>query len=183
MNLISTSRLTSAAFNSRFYTRLAAALFLIVLLALPASAQQQEWPRAQTADLMALRVSTSPAERKLSFNLLLLSRDARHASVSAFASSMNLSSVNPDGTINVEVNAYLSPSLMASPVMADIVRTNGPVPLHAYLTDHLQVRVTGNQLLDLAANPNVLSIREVGSNDASVAVPSTEKSQVNLAAR
>jgi hypothetical protein len=151
-------------------TKLMALLLCLVLLTLPALAQAHEWPKDQTPDIIALRSSSSPAEKKLSFNLLLLSRRARHASLGSLATFVDTSYVAPDGTVTVEVVAYISPSLMASPVMASIVRVNGAITENAYVSDHLHVRVTQSQLLDLAANPNVWSIREADStapaNDA-----------------
>jgi hypothetical protein len=144
-------------------TKFAAALLFTALLVLPMSAQTHEWPKDQSADTMALRSSASPAEKKLSFNLLLLSRQARHASLGAFASAVDTSVVAADGTVTVEVIAYISPSLMVCPVMADIIRVNGAITETAYISDHLHIRVSQSQLLDLAANPNVWSIRDAGS--------------------
>ena len=169
------SRSTADSLTANRFTKLAAFAFTAILLTFPAQAQfrvqaqtpvstppaaeSSVWP-SHSSDLMALRASSSPAERKLSFNLFLISRNARHAPLGALASSLDSKDLNPDGTITVEVNAYLSPSLMASPIMAAIVRENGAIPLPAYVSDHLYVRVRQSQLLDLAANPNVLAIRE-----------------------
>ncbi|MCU1324202.1 MAG: peptidase and in kexin sedolisin [Acidobacteriaceae bacterium] len=161
MSIYLSSCSARSAHTSSFYGSLFFVLLLAALLASPASAQQTEWPKDGSADLVALRGSTSPAERKLSFNLLLISRAARHARVGSFTPSLDPNSMNPDGTVNVEVIAYLSPSLVASPVMAEVLRVNGAIPLSAYISDHLQVRLSKAQLLDLAANPNVLTIREV----------------------
>jgi hypothetical protein len=129
----------------------------------PAVAQSQsnDWPRQQTPDLIALRSSSSPAERKLSFNLFLLTRQARKAPLGLFASMIDTSEVNPDGTVTVDITAYLSPSLMASPIMANVVRINGAISEPAYISDHLRAKVYKWQLLDLAANPNVFSIRDI----------------------
>jgi hypothetical protein len=122
------------------------------------------WPKQQTPDLIALRESSSPAEKKLSFNLLLLTREVRKAPLGSFASMLDTSQVNPDGTVTVDITAYLSPSLMASPVMAKVVAINGgTISEPAYISDHLRAKVYKWQLLDLAANPNVLSIRDVDS--------------------
>jgi hypothetical protein len=120
--------------------------------------KSNDWPMQETADLIALRGSSSPAERKLSFNLFLLSRQARKAPLGSYASMVDTHEVNPDGTVTVDILAYLSPSLMASPVMADIVRKNGAISPEDYASDHLRVRVTQSQLLELAANPNVLTV-------------------------
>ena len=127
--------------------------------------QANDWPKQQTPDLIALRESSSPAEKKLSFNLFLLTRQIRNAPLGSFASMVDTSEVNADGTVTVDITAYLSPSLMASPVMANVVRINGgTISEPAYVSDHLRAKVYKWQLLDLAANPNVLSIRDVSSS-------------------
>jgi hypothetical protein len=129
-----------------------------------APAQPNGWPKQQTPELAALRLSSSPAEKKLSFNLLLLTREVRKAPLGSFASMLDTSEVNADGTITVDITAYLSPSLMASPIMAKVVEINGgTISEPAYVSDHLRAKVYKWQLLDLAANPNVLSIRDVNS--------------------
>jgi hypothetical protein len=128
-------------------------------------APPSDWPKQQTPELTALRLSSSPAEKKLSFNLLLLTRQVRKAPLGSFASMLDTSEVNADGTVTVDITAYLSPSLMASPVMANVVRINGgTISEPAYVSDHLRAKVYKWQLLDLAANPNVLSIRDVDSS-------------------
>jgi hypothetical protein len=130
-----------------------------------APAPPNGWPKQQTPDLIALRESSSPAEKKLSFNLFLLTRQVRKAPLGSFASMLDTSEVNADGTVTVDITAYLSPSLMASPVMANVVRINGgTISEPAYVSDHLRAKVYKWQLLDLAANPNVLSIRDVDSS-------------------
>ncbi len=144
-------------------------------------AQPNGWPKQETPDLLALLESSSPAEKKLSFNLLLLTRQVRKAPLGAFASMLDTSEVNADGTVTVDITAYLSPSLMASPVMAKVVAINGgTISEPAYVSDHLRAKVYKWQLLDLAANPNVLSIRDVDSaangpsmaaNTAAAAIP------------
>jgi hypothetical protein len=136
-----------------------------------------DWPTAQTPDLIALRVASSPAEKKLSFNLLLLTRKNRKAPLTPIDSMLDSSVLNSDGSVNVDIVAYLSPSLMASPVMENVVRSNGgSIPLPAYISDHFQAKVYPAQLLDLAANPNVLAIRDMSnanmaSNAHSPAIP------------
>jgi hypothetical protein len=161
-------------FAHPWFRALSAAIITATLFC-PAVAQSQsqskDWPRQENADTIALRSSSSPAEKKLSFNLLLLTRQVRKAPLGPFASMLDTSEVNPDGTVTVDIIAYLSPSLMASPVMANVVRVNGAIPLPAYVSDHLRAKVYKWQLLDLAANPNVLSIHDVNTaaNDPSMA--------------
>jgi hypothetical protein len=174
-----------------------AALAALAAIAIPASAQfhvqesqtavvqapadPRGWPATQAADLIALRSSSSPAEKKLSFNLFLITRKDRNALIASFTPLMDTRPVNSDGTINVEISAYLSPSLMASPVMERIVRANGgSIPVPAYVSDRFQARVTPRQLLDLAANPNVLFIRDINyaPSNASVTPSSAPLAQM-----
>jgi hypothetical protein len=153
--------------NAWFKVFIAAVITLVILFPTVARAQSQaqsnDWPKQQTPDLIALRGSSSPAERKLSFNLFLLTRQVRKAPLGSFAAMVDTRKVNPDGTVTVDIIAYLSPSLMASPVMASVVRINGAISEPAYVSDHLRARVYKWQLLDLAANPNVLSIHDVNA--------------------
>jgi hypothetical protein len=152
---------------------------------LPATpVEMHGWPDALTPDLIALLSTSSPAERKLSFNLFLITRKQRKAPIAAFASLMDTRAMNPDGSVNVEIIAYLSPSLMASPVMEHIVRVNGgSIPLPAYVSDRFQAKVYPWQLLDLAANPNVLSIRDIDSAPVNARVAPGTAPLYMLAAR
>jgi hypothetical protein len=135
-----------------------------------APAETHGWP-FMSPDLVALRSSSSPAEKKLTFNLFLITRHDRNALIAPFTSLMDTHSVNADGTVNVEISAYLSPSLMANPVMERVVMVNGgEIPEHAYETDLFQARVTPRQLLDLAANPNVVTIRDINSAPVNASV-------------
>jgi hypothetical protein len=166
-NLPSHSEDGSQFANAWFKILSAAVVVATLLCPLIAQAQSQlqsnDWPKQQTADLIALRGSSSPAERKLSFNLFLLTRQVRKAPLGSFASMVDTREVNPDGTVTVDIIAYLSPSLMASPVMVNVVRINGAISEPAYVSDHLRAKVYKWQLLDLAANPNVLSIHDVNA--------------------
>ncbi len=152
---------------------------------LPAApVEMHGWPDALTPDLIALRSTSSPAERKLSFNLFLITRKQRKAPIAAFSSLMDTRPMNPDGSVNVEIIAYLSPSLMASPVMEHIVRVNGgSIPLPSYVSDRFQAKVYPWQLLDLAANPNVLSIRDIDSTPVNASLAPDRAPLYMLAAR
>jgi hypothetical protein len=161
MNANLPSRPTVASQVPASWFGIFAAALAAILLAFPLSARAADWPKQQSPELVALRSSSSPAEKKLSFNLLLLSRGARNAPLGSLASMVDSSAVNPDGTLTVDIVGYLSPSLIASPVMEEVVRLNGAIPLSAYVSDHLRVRVSKRQLLDLAANPNVLAIQDM----------------------
>ena len=103
----------------------------------------------------------------MSFDLVLLSRKAHNAPLGSFAALVDTSEIDAHGFITVDITAFLSPSLMASPVMADIVRDNGAISLEAYTTDHLHARLRQKELIDLAANPNVWEIRSPNAGPAS----------------
>jgi len=152
---------------------------------LPAApVEMHGWPDALTPDLIALRSTSSPAERKLSFNLFLITRKQRKAPIDGFASLVDTRAMNPDGSVNVEIIAYLSPSLVASPVMEHIIRVNGgSIPLPAYVSDRFQAKVYPWQLLDLAANPNVLSIRDIDSAPVNASIAPEKAPLFMLAAR
>ncbi len=122
---------------------------------------------SQYTDAAALRRSFSPAEKKMSFDLVLLSRKAHNAPLGSFAALVDTSKIDANGFVTVDITAFLSPSLMADPVMTNIVRDNGAISLEAYTTDHLHARLHQKQLIDLAANPNVSAIRSPGAGPAS----------------
>jgi hypothetical protein len=150
------------------------AAIAISIASLSSSAAAQSAPVAQSmasgtqyTETAALRQSFSPAEKKMSFDLVLLSRKAHHAPLGAFAALVDTSEVDANGFVTVDIVAFLSPSLMVSPVMADIVRDNGAISLEAYTTDHLHARLQQKQLIDLAANPNVWTIRSTSAGPAS----------------
>jgi hypothetical protein len=149
----------------------------------PMPVQARDWPAAEAAALVALRGTSSPAEKKLSFNLFLLSRKARNGPLGSFATLLDSSQVGANGTLIVDITAYLSPSLMASPLVAKIVRENGGIPRPAYESDHLRARVSQRELLDLAANPNVLSITDFDSTKPAAAMASITSAPAISAAR
>ena len=102
----------------------------------------------------------------MSFDLVLLSRKAHNAPLGSFAALVDTSEIDANGFVTVDITAFLSPSLMADPVMANIVRDNGAITLEAYSTDHLHARLHQKQLIDLAANPNVWAIRSTSAGPA-----------------
>lgn len=147
----------------------------IAVVSFSSSARAQSVPAAgqsthsgsQYTDAASLRRSFSPAEKKMSFDLVLLSRKAHNAPLGSFAALVDTSEIDANGYVTVDITAFLSPSLMASPVMADIVRNNGAISLEAYTSDHLHARLHQKQLIDLAANPNVWAIRSMTAGPAS----------------
>jgi hypothetical protein len=132
-----------------------------------ASAAGQSTHSSQYTDAASLRRSFSPAEKKMSFDLVLLSRKAHNAPLGSFAALVDTSEIDANGYVTVDITAFLSPSLMASPVMADIIRDNGAISVEDYTTDHLHARLHQKQLIDLAANPNVWAIRSPSAGPAS----------------
>ena len=104
---------------------------LVILASFPALAQLSESAQKQIAEVLAFKQSFSPAEQKMSSNLVLLSRKARHiplGNLERFATA-----ANPDaqGKVAVDIGADLSPALMSSRVMSNIIGTDA-VPQHSY---------------------------------------------------
>jgi hypothetical protein len=170
VNSHSVSPSTAAPRTSVWFT-IAAVATVITSLYSPATAQSAH-SVSQYTDAAALRRSFSPAEKKMSFDLVLLSRKAHNAPLGSFAALVDSSQIDSNGFVTVDITAFLSPSLMASPVMADIIRENGAISLEAYTTDHLHARLHQKQLIDLAANPNVWAIRSASGG------PSSSTSQI-----
>ncbi len=165
MNFHSVSSRTTILF---FFVAIVIGLFCSSARAQSTSAAAQTTHSvSQYTDAASLRRSFSPAEKKMSFDLVLLSRKAHNAPLGSFAALVDTSEIDANGYVTVDITAFLSPSLMASPVMADIIRDNGAISLEAYTSDHLHARLHQKQLIDLAANPNVWAIRSTSAGPAS----------------
>jgi len=131
------------------------------LIVVPSYAQLSNAAAKQIAEVIAFKKTFSPAEQKMSSSLVLASRKARHmplGNLARFADNGKIS--DSQGMLLVEVGADLSPSLMSSNVMSGVVKDNGQVPQQAYAEGHIRARVHASKLLELAAHPDVKSLRE-----------------------
>jgi hypothetical protein len=157
-------------FLASSFSRVCTTIAAIAIISLSSSANAQSHTAPSTSqytDAASLRRSFSPAEKKMSFDLVLLSRKAHNVPLGSFAALVDTSEIDANGFVTVDIIAFLSPSLMADPVMADIVRDNGAISLEAYTSDHLHARLQQKELIDLAANPNVRAIRSSSAGPAS----------------
>jgi hypothetical protein len=153
------SRLIRNSFGS---FKMLAAFAFAVLICAPLHAQISASASQQIAEILAFKKTFTPAEQKMSSNLVLASRKAQHIPLGNLARFLDTKLVeDAQGGLQVEIGADLSPALMSSPVMTSIVRANGnDVPQHAYAQRHLRAHVHPSQLLELAAQPDVKYIRE-----------------------
>ncbi|WP_213804376.1 S8 family serine peptidase [Granulicella sp. dw_53] len=132
------------------------------LVCTPSQGQISESASKQIAEVLAFKKTFSPAEQKMSSNLVLASRSARHIPLGNLARFLDTARLTDSaGRLQVEIHGNLSPALMSSAVMTDVVRAGGgDVPQSAYAQRHLHAHVQASQLLELAANPDVMSIQE-----------------------
>jgi hypothetical protein len=132
---------------------------LFILASFPALAQLSESAQKQIAEVLAFKQTFSPAEQKMSSNLVLLSRKARHIPLGNLERYVTAGKPDAQGKVAVDIGADLSPALMSSRVMSNIIGTD-TVPQHAYGMGRLRGHVNPSQLLELAANSDVKFIRE-----------------------
>ena len=135
------------------------------LLSVPARAQFTLDVQKEIAKIYEFKKSFSPAEKKMTTGLVLLSRQARNIPLNGLEKYVSSTATS----MTVEIGAELTPSLMSSDVMNDIVMASGvDVPAQAYADKHLRARVNPSQLLDLASNPDVkfLSEADVATTNA-----------------
>lgn len=116
--------------------------------------------KKQIAEVLAFKRTFSDAERKMSFNLVLLSRQSRGQLPRSLA-RLATTHFDAGGALAVDLHADLSPSLMTSPAMSSIVRMDGEIPQHAFSTHHVHAHVKAADLLALAANADVQSISDL----------------------
>ena len=151
----------SAGFAARLRIAVSALTlaFVPALAVAPASAQQiGEAAKKQISEVLAFKRTLSPAEQKMSTNLVLASRLAQHQSLGPLAHFVPSGST---GKLLVEVKGNLSPSLMTAPAMSGVSKVNGAVAQSAFSSGRVQVTVTPAQLLELASHADVSSLHEV----------------------
>ena len=114
----------------------------------------------QMLEVVAFKKTFTEAEKKMSFNLVLLSRQAHHQPLGSMAHLINRRAIDGTGKVLVDVTADLSPSLMSSPAMATAKQIDGDVPQSAYSSRRLMTHVAATDLLGLASHSDVHTIRE-----------------------
>lgn len=143
--------------------RLAVFSLALLLVGLPcASAAGQtigEAAQRQVSEVNAFKASFTPAEKKMSFTLVLASRAAQGKPLGALARFLP-GTPGPAGTLDVEVSGQLSPSLLTSTAMRNAETIDGQVPSSALAAGRARAHVTPAQLLELASHPDVTAIRQ-----------------------
>ncbi len=123
-------------------------------------AQMSASAQREMAEVYALKQSLSPAERKLSTNLLLLSRAAGGKKLGALSRFADPGIRDAKGQLLVEVQGRMTPALMTSRSMRGVDLVDGTVPAEAFRTGHVRARVSAGELLDLASQADVSYVRE-----------------------
>ncbi len=114
----------------------------------------------QLAEVATFKNTFTDAEKKMSFNLILLSRQAHHQPLGSLARLVDPSPIDSTGKVVVDLGADLSPSLMNSPIMNSARQIDGDVPQSAFSTHRLRTHVAAADLLGLAASSDVRTLRE-----------------------
>ena len=142
--------------------RFAAPLCLTALALLPSvvHAQISDSAAKQIAEIMALKKSFTPSEQKMSFNLVLLSREAQGTLPDSLKSLIDRSDVDSNGQPIVLVDGYVGPSLLANDAMYGVEKVDGKVPAAAYASGKVRAHVDAEDLADLAASSDVKQLRD-----------------------
>ena len=143
---------------------LPSALLLSSLAVACTSYAQSNAPIAPSAmkeiqEIYAFKATYTPAEQKMSSDLVVASRLAAGKSVgimSRFASSLKK---DASGHILVDVLGYASPGLLKSSAVASFDKVAGSEPAANYQHSHLVAHVSANKLAELAAQSDVTSLR------------------------
>jgi hypothetical protein len=145
-----------------------ATLFFLTLIAVPSYAQISDSASNQIAEVLAFKKTFSPAEQKMSSNLVLLSRRARHIPLGDLAKFINEGKPDAQGRVMVTIGADLSPSLMSSRVMRNIIQTDGQIPQLDVREGRIRGHVHPADLLELAGHPDVKFIHEATGSRTNV---------------
>ena len=135
-------------------------LFFFALASASSFAQISDSASNQISEILAFKKTFSPAEQKMSSNLVLLSRRARHMPLGNLAKFINEGKTDAQGRVMVTIGADLSPSLMSSRVMSNLVKTEGQIPQQDSREGRVHGHVHPADLLELAGHPDVKFIRE-----------------------
>lgn len=120
--------------------------------------------RQQIADILAIKDTFTPAEKKMSSNLVMLNRQSRGLSLGAAAGLVNARKVNA-GMVQIDVRAKVSLQLLQS-----LATQGGQIENHSAPHGHIRMHVPVTALHTLAEDPNVLFIREAEEGTCNVGV-------------
>src|SRR5258708_38827493 len=147
-----------------FYLKVVGILFYFALTSAPSFAQISDAASQQIAAVLAFKKTFSPAEQKMSSNLVLLSRRARHMPLGNLAKFINEGKPDAQGRVKVTIGADLSPSLMSSRVMRNITQGEGQIPQQDAREGRIGGHVHPADLLELAWPAAAHVIREGGGD-------------------
>jgi hypothetical protein len=114
----------------------------------------------QIQQVYAFKATFTPAEQKMSSNLVLASRIAQGKSLGALAKFYVAPPKDQTGMVLVDVLGYATPGLLGSANIAGIDQVGGSKPVTNYQSTHLRAHVDVKNLAALAANPDVTNLRE-----------------------
>jgi hypothetical protein len=123
-------------------------------------AQLSESAKKQMVEIVAFKRTFSSAEQKMSFNLVLLSRQSRGELPESLQPLIDLSDVDASGRPIVLVDGYVGPSLLANSAMRGVETIDGQVPIPAIAAGKIRAHVVTQDLLSLASNPDVKQLRD-----------------------
>lgn len=135
-------------------------LFAVSSSVLPAQAPIAPSALKQIAEIAALKRSFTPAEQKMSFNLVLLEREAQHKLPADLKSLVDRTYVDAAGSAGIQVNGYLTPTLLSSDLMKGVDKVDGQVPSSAFSDGKVRARIAPAKLSALAALADVKFISD-----------------------
>ena len=118
--------------------------------------------------IYAFKASFTPAEQKMSSSLVLISRAAAGQPLGKMAKFYIAPQRDSNGQILIEVEGFASPSLLKSSAIGSVDAVNGAAPVANYKHARLMAHVRANKLAELAAQPDVKSLREPSPGSTNV---------------
>jgi hypothetical protein len=139
---------------------LAAAALLLPTLAQAQSTSIAPSALKQMKEIYAFKASLTPAEQKMSTNVALNYRIAQGKNVGDLARFATPLTKDSNGRIEVEVNGYMTPSLLSSSAMKFSEKQDGQTPVSVFRTGKIHTHVNASELQQLAASSDVKFISE-----------------------
>lgn len=125
-----------------------------------ATAQIAQTAQKQINEITVLKRSLTPAEQKMSFNLVLLSRAAQNRLPADLKHLLNPATLDSNGDALVIVDGIMTPTLLTSAVMHRVDKVDGKLPISAFTTGKVRAHVPVQSLLTLAGQADVKSLRD-----------------------
>ena len=123
------------------------------------SAQLSAAAQRQVREIYSFKESLTPAERKLSTNLVLLSRAAQGTLPASLRQFVHSPARNGAGKFAVEIHGRLSASTVSA-VASDLDGSDRVAPSQAVRAGRMRAHLSEAQILKLAQNPEVHVLRE-----------------------